>query len=402
MSNNKPDPGPVPNPVPSFWNSEPKRLDDHRTTPDLPSEADIVIIGSGFAGVATAYHILKDNPDPPSIVLLEARKICSGATGRNGGHVKPDTYFNVSKYTQMYGEAAAAELAAFEAAHVYAVKDLVEDEGLDCDFHITRAVDVYLDPEHARQTEEAHRKLVAAGVVNLRDVAFIPKKDAERVRAPPHGHWNGADQYANQVSGVKGAQCAFTFTAAHLWPSKMIHQLLGKLLGKGLNAQANTPVSSVPSSQDSSGRYSVNTTRGTIKTRKVVYATNGYTGHVLPEYANSIVPIRGICSHIESPKGTDTPHLVNTYGIRFDARNNDYLIPRADGSIVVGGARQRFWHNRDRWFGNAHDDELVDEAVSYFDGYMQKHFRGWEGSQAKTKKVWTGSKEYTTDGDGQR
>ena len=181
---NQPSSGPVPNPVKSFWNAESRPLDNHRTTPDLPSEADIVIIGSGFAGVATAYHILQDSPGaspPPSIVLLEARTICSGATGRNGGHVKPDVYFNIPRYTSMYGAAAAAELAAFEAANVLAVKDLVEGEALDCDFHLTRSLDVYLDAEHAAQTEEAYRELVQAGLVNLRDVAFIPKEDAERV-----------------------------------------------------------------------------------------------------------------------------------------------------------------------------------------------------------------------------
>ncbi|KAK7418277.1 hypothetical protein QQX98_004062 [Neonectria punicea] len=373
------DRGPVPNPVPSFWNAESRPLDDYRSTTELPSVADVVIVGAGFAGVVTAYHILKDNPNPPSIVLLEARKVCSGATGRNGGHVKPDTYFNVPKYTKLYGAAAAAELAAFEASHVLAVKTLVESENLDCDFHLTRAVDVYLDADHARKTEASYKELVKAGTVDLRDVAFVPKKDAER------------------VSGIKGAQCCFSFTAAHLWPSKMVHQLLKKLLDKGLSLHANTPVSTVSSAPDNSGTWMVNTPRGTIKSRKVVFATNGYTGQVLPEYRNSIVPVRGICSHIESPKHQNSPHLVNTYGIRFDALNNDYLIPRADGSIVVGGARQRFWPNRDRWFGNVRDDELVEEAVSYFDGYMQRLFRGWETSEAKVKEIWTGIMGYSSD-----
>lgn len=172
----------------------------------------------------------------------------------------------------------------------------------------------------------------------------------------------------------------------------MIQQLLGKLLPKGLNLQANTPVKSVSPTPDAKGRWTVHTDRGAISAGKVVYATNGYTANVLPEYEGRIVPVRGICSHIASPKGRDTPHLVNTYGIRFDARNNDYLIPRADGSIVVGGARQRFWHDRGRWFDNVRDDELVGEAVSYFDGYMQRLFRGWENSQAKATEVWTGSK----------
>lgn len=179
---------PVANPVPSFWTSTPGELDNHRSTPELPSTSDVVIIGGGFAGVATAYHILKDNPHPPSIVLLEARTVCGGATGRNGGHVKPDTYFNVPKYAALHGAAAAAELAAFEAANVYAVKALVEREGLDCDFHLTRAVDVYLDPAHARDTEAAYRELVRGGVVDMRDVAFTPRRDAERVSSLVFSH----------------------------------------------------------------------------------------------------------------------------------------------------------------------------------------------------------------------
>lgn len=150
-------------------------------------------------------------------------------------------------------------------------------------------------------------------------------------------------------------------------------------------------MTTVSTTQDNEGLWTVHTPRGSIRTRKVVYATNGYTASILPQYTNSIVPVRGICSHISSPKGRDAPHLVNTYGIRFDARNNDYLIPRADGSIVVGGARQRFWHNRERWFDNVRDDEMVEEARSYFDGYMQRLFRGWEGSRAEVKQVWTGS-----------
>jgi glycine/D-amino acid oxidase-like deaminating enzyme len=172
---------PVPDPVPSFWNADSKRLDDYRSTSALPPTADIVIIGSGLSGVATAYFLLKENPDPPSIVLLEARKICSGATGRNGGHVKPDTYSDIPKFAKLFGMEAAADLANFEARHVYAMKDLVEKENLGCDFHLTRAIDVYLDAAHAKEVETTYKELSEAGVVSLEDVAFIAKKDAERV-----------------------------------------------------------------------------------------------------------------------------------------------------------------------------------------------------------------------------
>ncbi|EWY92134.1 hypothetical protein FOYG_09030 [Fusarium oxysporum NRRL 32931] len=369
---------PVANPVTSFWNDEPKKLDDYRSTAELPSSADIIIIGSGLSGVATAYFLLKDHPgpNPPSIVLLEARKICNGATGRNGGHVKPDTYSDIPKFAKLFGIETAAQLAAFEASHVPAVKDLVESEGLDCDFHVTRALDVYLDPTHAKKIEETYREIARAGIVNLSDVAFTPKKHAER------------------VSGVKNAQGCISYTAAHLWPSKLVHQLLEKLVDQGINVQAHTPVTSI--SQSEGDAWSVNTPRGTIQAKKIIHATNAYASHILPEYEHAITPVRGVCSHLESDK-EKTPHLVNTYGIRFDEVNNDYLIPRPDGSIIVGGAREAFWHDRKRYYDTVNDDELVDEANSYFDDYMQRYFRGWEDSGMKTKKVWTGILGYSFD-----
>ena len=67
-----------------FWRTEPHELDNYRSSEELPTECDLVIIGAGYAGTATAYHLYDDNPSPPSTVLLEARQACSGATARNG------------------------------------------------------------------------------------------------------------------------------------------------------------------------------------------------------------------------------------------------------------------------------------------------------------------------------
>ena len=183
-----------------------------------------------------------------------------------------------------------------------------------------------------------------------------------------------------------------SYTAAHLWPSKLVHQLLAGLIEQGLNVHAHEAVSSVCLSDDQEYPWTVQSSRGKIRAKKVVHATNAYASSVLPEYRNAITPVRGICSHMESPLGINTPHLVNTYRIRFDKVNNDYLVPRADGSIIVGGARQVFWHQKDRWFDNVNDDETIEEAAAYFHGYMQRHFRGWENSEMKATRIWSGSK----------
>lgn len=79
---------PVDGGMTSFWRSQPDTLDNHRSTESLPESSDIVIVGSGYTGAATAYHCLVESQSAqaknPSIVILEARQACSGATGRNG------------------------------------------------------------------------------------------------------------------------------------------------------------------------------------------------------------------------------------------------------------------------------------------------------------------------------
>ena len=71
-----------------FWRTDPHPLDNYRSSEELPDQSDIVIIGAGYAGSSVAHHILnlvKPGSKPPSIVILEARQACSGATARNGG-----------------------------------------------------------------------------------------------------------------------------------------------------------------------------------------------------------------------------------------------------------------------------------------------------------------------------
>lgn len=134
------------------------------------------------------------------------------------------------------------------------------------------------------------------------------------------------------------------------------------------------------------------TSRGPTRTRKIVYASNGYTASILPQYANMIAPCRSICSRIKAPaEARSLPHLSNTYCIRQGPGLYDYLIPSVDGSIVVGGARSVFAKNREVWYGVSDDSKFIEPAQHYFDGYMQRTFRGWEDSGAVTDKIWTGS-----------
>ncbi|KAJ5108314.1 hypothetical protein N7456_004989 [Penicillium angulare] len=370
---------PVSNPTTPFWRTATHKLDHHRSTAELPPESDIVIIGAGFSGAALAHFLYKDNTAPPSVTILEAREACSGATARNGGHLKPDVYFNIPKHIKKYGARAAAEVANFEASQVLAVKELVEQEKIDCDFVLTRACDVILDEKLAQDTEAAFAKLKESGQADLKDVHFTPRRDAER------------------VSGVKGALNCFTFTAGHIWPYKLVMHLLQGVVNKGANLQTRTPVTHISEQPDKDGKWLVTTGRGNIRTGKVLLATNGYTSHLAPQFTSHIIPVRGICSRIVTPEDKVSPFLPQTYSIRHGDGLYDYLIPRPDSSIIVGGAKQMFWSDSSHWHNITDDSKLIEPAKSYFDGLMQRNFLGWEESGAYTDKVWTGIMGYSSD-----
>lgn len=87
-------PLPTPTSTASFWHKEPSEiLLGHRTTEELPNTVDVVVVGSGIAGAFAAWYLLngdeaegtnEDHGSVKSVLMLEAREACWGATGRVG------------------------------------------------------------------------------------------------------------------------------------------------------------------------------------------------------------------------------------------------------------------------------------------------------------------------------
>lgn len=370
---------PVSNSTKSFWHTNLHNLADHRSTPDLPEECNVLIIGSGYAGASVAYDLAKsESAAPNSVVILEARQACSGATGRNGGHIRPDLYGHIPNYIKRYGVAAGGAWAEFEIAHVQAIKKLVAEEDIDCDFTLTRSTDCWAEEEAARKAQANYDLMASLGLPYMDDVDFVygPK--------------------AAGVSGVKDAKACATYTAGTLFPYKFITSLLGKAIASGkVNLQTNTPATAIH--EGPSGGFVVDTPRGPIKANKIVHASNAYVSSLLPEYSKAIVPCKGICTHISVPEGKTAPYLTNSYIVRDNDKVLSYLIPRGDGGIVVGGSAAVFYPHREQWYDNTDDSTLIEASEGFYDGFMQRTFRGWEDSEAYVSKAWTGVMGYSWD-----
>jgi hypothetical protein len=65
-----------------------------------------------MSGTLIAKHIAESWPEK-KVVIVEARQFCSGATGRNAGHCKPDQWRGFMDYEKSFGTQQALKVCHY-------------------------------------------------------------------------------------------------------------------------------------------------------------------------------------------------------------------------------------------------------------------------------------------------
>ena len=114
-----------------FWLEDPHPTIAKAQSAALPVDVDIVIIGSGITAASIARYIFKTKGSAaPNIAILEARDICSGATGRNGGHINEGIVHSYSEHVETFGRESAKKIARFRLGHLPLILKAAEEDGL--------------------------------------------------------------------------------------------------------------------------------------------------------------------------------------------------------------------------------------------------------------------------------
>lgn len=145
---------PVANSSTPYWTQDPPypELVKHQSA-KLPSQVDVAIIGSGISGAAVAHSLLVLGAKNSSagnkfnnVVVLEARDICSGATARNGGHIKASAYDVYPRFAKTMPRDRAVALTRFQLQHLDVLVDLCKARGIDAaEARQVETVDLFLD-----------------------------------------------------------------------------------------------------------------------------------------------------------------------------------------------------------------------------------------------------------------
>ena len=55
---------------------------------------DIIIVGGGIVGLATAYKLMNQNPSKTILVLEKEKEVAAHQTGHNSGVIHSGIYYN--------------------------------------------------------------------------------------------------------------------------------------------------------------------------------------------------------------------------------------------------------------------------------------------------------------------
>jgi glycine/D-amino acid oxidase-like deaminating enzyme len=97
-------------------------------TADL--EADVCVIGGGFTGINTAIELAQRGL---KVIVLEARRIGWGASGRNGGQLIRGIGHDVSGFARHIGDEGVRYLERAGIESVALVGNRIREHGIDCD-----------------------------------------------------------------------------------------------------------------------------------------------------------------------------------------------------------------------------------------------------------------------------
>jgi gamma-glutamylputrescine oxidase len=225
---------------------------------------DVCIIGAGFTGLSAGLHLALSGYD---VVLVDAHRIGWGASGRNGGQLSSGLRVEQPVLEKMLGVPKAKGLWQLGRQANQLVRDLIADNGIDCELK-----DGVIHANH-RARYSVHSQ-----------------KEAE------HLHKNyGYDKIRyiekSEIRDMLGTNAYFSGTldtgAAHLHPLRLSFGLARAALKAGVRFFEKTRVIKITRSDP----VIAETENGSIKSKFLLLACNGYLGDLDKKTASRVMPI---------------------------------------------------------------------------------------------------------------
>ena len=248
--------------TPYWWDQVPRpRLPE---TPP-PARADVLVIGSGYTGLSAALQTARGGRDT---LVIDAGDVGWGCSTRNGGQISTSVKPRFDALARRHGPERAYAIVREGQNSLAWVGAFVAAEKIDCDFRICGR----FHAAHTAAKYEALARQITAQPAGLEVEAHVVPRAEQRREL-------GTDVYFGGIVYARHASVD---------PAKLHQGMLERALDAGARVVPHCAACAIRREGDG---FVVDTARGMIAARRIVVATNGYTGRLTPWLRRRVIPI---------------------------------------------------------------------------------------------------------------
>ncbi len=274
--------------------------------------ADVCVVGGGFSGLNAAIDLARKGF---SVVVLEARLIGWGASGRNGGQLIRGVGHSVEQFEPLIGREGVRQIKLMGLEAVELVRRRIEEFNIDCD--LTWG---YCDLAN----KPAHLESFAEDKAELESLGYRHKL-----------HLLQPDQMHQVVGSKRYCGGMIDMGSGHLHPLNLALGEAAAALSLGVKLFENSPVTHI----DHGAEVKVHTTRGTVHTRTLILACNAYLNGLDPTLDGKVLPAGSYVIATEPLGAARARTLIPQNMALCDQRVAlDYYRLSADNRLLFGGA----------------------------------------------------------------
>ena len=299
---------------PYWWDDVPRDADAGLPLDALPHRADVVIVGSGYAGLHAAITLARGGTD---VVVLEASALGFGASSRNGGMVSGG--INVGKHAHVSDTEIDRLLS--EASDSYGwFERFIRDEQIDA---VYQRCGRFVGAHSAKAWDKLARQVDA-----LNDIA----DSGAQMVAPAQTHDHLASDH------YRGGMIIERSGAVH--PSKLHKGVLDAAAAAGARLFGGVQAGAI---RKTARGLEVDTSQHAIETDAVIIATNGYTGRFSRWHQQRVVPVPSYQIATEEIGAAAVKALFPSLRMIADTKRLlSYFRPSPDRKRVLFGGRARY------------------------------------------------------------
>ncbi|MGC5698891.1 FAD-binding oxidoreductase [Pseudomonas sp. NFXW11] len=274
--------------------------------------ADVCVIGGGFTGVNTAIELARRGL---SVILLEARRIGWGASGRNGGQLIRGIGHDVSGFARYVGSEGVGYLERAGIESVQLVGQRIAEHGIDCDLRWGFCELANTPAQFAAfQAEQEH----LLGLGYQHPTRLVAAQDMHQVVA----------------SGVYAGGLV-DMGSGHLHPLKLVLGEARVAAALGVRIFEQSPVLELLHGDT----VQVRCTAGTVRAGRLVLACNAHLDKLEPRLSGKVLPAGSYVIATEPLAKERAAQLIPQNLALCDQKVGlDYYRLTVDRRLLFGGA----------------------------------------------------------------